>query len=631
MTKIVIDQFKGMYTNTDQFSADGAIIATNVDINLQNDITKSLGYLKIINTPLAGATKCLGACEFNGEIVAMIANATNAKLYKASIGTYPTWAASSWTLIDSVVTFDNEGKVTFVKYGDQRRDKNYLLFVNGLSKTLSSGTGGVFYWEGTTGASVIDIFGASNNPTGSTIEIHNDRIWAGNITAIGSGSLTNANHWVMVSKIFPESTDTAFNISAMTVGTRTLITTNTNTLAVGDRVFITSANNSAGTSKLNYQYHDITQIVSNTQFFIDTETTGLTDSTSGIVTLRGNTWSPSTAEYDDALDGAGIFRCDNNTNDPVQVLKSGFGVLTIFRLYSIYFFVGSLTTGEFTLARKMNLPYGCINKNVLLTEGGIWFVSQYGLSKVEGVTVRTIQTSLDNITSITTTEKIRNTYDEISDKRQLQLYLSGNKLIIHSPADNYQLVLDLINGEFVKKTFRQSEAFVQVSGYDFSIWKGTIYQLDSGYKVYNDTTLTTQESRYKTNVMDFGDSLSIKQLNQIYLLIEGTQSSSLAPLTMNMYYNGSAQLGKSIAVDVKLDSIKTWDYVTSSGSLPWNQVTTNGTLTWYEVSGDVLSMLQRRYYECGYFKEFQIEFLHSNSDDNFRIAKIVFDMELIEE
>ena len=44
-----------------------------------------------------------------------------------------------------------------------------------------------------------------------------------------------------------------------------------------------------------------------------------------------------------------------------------------------------------------------------------------------------------------------------------------------------------------------------------------------------------------------------------------------------------------------------------------------------------ISLDSNAIYDCGYFKELQLEFVHSNSDDGFRIAKIVLDVEEIPE
>lgn len=514
MANISIESFKGLYTNTDQYSADGAIVAENVDIDLLNDIKKAMGYSLLSGVPASGITQCLGAIEFNGYIVAMLSNGTSGKLYR----TLP--SLMSWELIESTQTYSAVNRVQFVKYASSLSNKTYLIFVNGAQTTITSPSttyGGVYYWDGaSTGANVIQHFGKSNNPTGSVIEVHNDRLWVGDITYLENTAQANARHWIVVSKIAPESMDTSATINAMTVSPvakgRTYVTTAAaHSFAVGDRVYCSSFNNTAGTSVLNGKYFNVTEVPDNTHLYIDADTNGFTASTSGTVTLRGNTWCPAVTDYDDALVGAGIFRCDNDASDYVMQLKSAFGALVIFKKRSIYFFIGTLESGNFTLARKMNLPYGAVSQSVCLTEGSLWFISQYGLSKIEGVTVKTVQTQLDNITAITYTEKIKPDFIAISNKANLVLSLRGVKLIMHNAQDRYDFVLDLTNGEFTKHINRLADAYVSVLEDNYAVWGGYVFLLESGYNIYDYQTTSTAPEVVFLNALQYNSELDVNR------------------------------------------------------------------------------------------------------------------------
>lgn len=621
--------------STDRITIDKSRMGT-ADVTEAGTMNLCLKSVVHAVTPIAptggvliSALTCLGYSEFNGDIIRMLSNGTNGYLVKTT-GVN----SADLTIVEDTLLFDAAALVRFCQFSDPRSDAKYLVFVNGVKKTIGGNTGGTFYWAGTAGSNVINLFGIANNPTGKYIESHDSRLWVGYITAQANTDITNGKHWIAVSKLFPEATDTSFSISAMTitpaVGGRTYITATGHTFKVGDEIYIDGVVGSAGTSVLNGAYHTISEVATNT-FYIDADTYGFTYTSGGTATLRGNTWSPSTAIYENVLTGAGIMRPDNEITDYIVGLKSAFGVLTIYRTRSVFFFTGSIESNDVALARRMNIPFGCVSPSLELTDGGVWFCGAHGLYKTHGITIDTVRTELDTIQASPFTEVIKPTYDAISNKAGIVLFLNGNTLYMHDKDNSITYTLNLINSQWGKLTSRNFDGFVRVGNTGYGVKSFFTFLLDSGYQTYNITSFAAENiaSYYKTDIFNFGDSFNFKHITSFIALIKSaTSTAQNVYITFNLRYNGSSSVGGSFSFDIKTTSGGTWDAISSNATLTWNQVTNTGTYTWNTITGNLESMVKKLATDLGVFHDLQIEITHTGNEA-FKISRFSMEYDLI--
>ena len=125
----------------------------------------------------------------------------------------------NWQFVEGYAspTIWGSGVGKFVKYEDK------VIFVKNETKSIEGNDGGIFWIDGDYGSASIKLFGNENNPTAKNLKIHKERVWLGNLSAIGS-DLVEGSSWCMLSKLFPETIDTQVNIISVTVGQRTTLT-----------------------------------------------------------------------------------------------------------------------------------------------------------------------------------------------------------------------------------------------------------------------------------------------------------------------------------------------------------------------------------------------------------------------
>jgi len=564
----------------------------------------------------------------NNIIYAFISNGTNSYLCKTNATTI------NWEYVEGTPTaFEIDNKAYFVQ------KDNDILFVKGETQTISSVDGGVFYIDG----SAIKLYGKDNNPTPKYITYSKERLWTGNITEIGGVSQASGGKaWNMVSKVFPEADDTTvdntdFATLTVTKGVRTKIedtngtpTVDLSGFNVGDNVYISGTDTDLGEEVLNNRYYEITEKTA-TYIIIDADTDSQTGTVSTInVSLRGNTWCPSNVVYEDILDGAGIFKCDSNESDEVMQIVDMLGFVAIFRRRSIYFFTGALETANFSLAKKLNVTYGAVSSDVAITSGGIWFVSQYGLSKIEGVTVKTTRTELDNIVELTPTEIILPDFNNIANKNKLIVHSLGRKIWLHSADEHLTYALDTYANDWTQYDGILAEDIIDINNETYALYKHLVFKLDTEYQLFDMVTYTAKDmaSRYKTGIIDFNNSIDYKELLHLRTLLQGIATSANDVIvTFNLYYNGSSTIGRSVAFDVRTGGLETWYNISTSETDTWNDISSNETLTWSDILGDNVTMMNRDSYDLGTVTDLQLEFTHTGSED-FKVSNIVIEFDL---
>ncbi len=583
--------------------------------------------------------KNLGTYYFKEQdkLVAMLSNGSYAYLCKSDPETI------SWSYVEATPTkFTSTSAVEFVSHN------GYLIFVNGDTKTISSKKGGVFAWDGS--STSIVLYGVANNPTGEHIELHSERLWVGNLSELEGVAVADAGSWCAVSKIFPEAADTAidetdFATLLITLGDRTKIedshgtpTVDLSGFSVGDVVYIAGCDKDTGIEVLNGNFYEIKEKAT-TYIVIDADTSksGLTTPTTIDVNLRGNTWEPSTTDYDDALVGAGIFRCDNNASDEILALRSAFGNLVILREVNNYLFTGALESGDFTLARAINVPYGTLTSSTTKSSSGLWFSTKNGLGKLEGTTVITAKTEFDNLVDITTSYPIQVSYDAINDKSNIEMHLVGREVWIVDTDTNIVWAFDTFNGDWHKRTFRLTDNMIDVDEEYYSMYKHLVFKLEDDYQYFNETNYSFSDlpSTWRGSFKDAGMPINSKDYKMLYALIEGsaTDKEQLI-LTFNLYYDGERTIGEAVSFDIKTATVNTWatalQYSNNVPAQTWDTITSSGTLTWQEILGGTDdNMVENREYYLGTAKNFQPEIVHTDNS-SFKVSRFYMDYDPLE-
>lgn len=562
-------------------------------------------------------------------VYSFLDNGTNSYLISTDKDTV-NWRFVEGSSTASATAFSSVGDGWFEKYADNIIfTKNEMMSANAISITTN---GGLFYIQG---SGQLKLYGDTNNPTGESLETHKDRIWVGNISYLSSESQFGKS-WVQVSKLYPEAVDTDFALvdSGIVFGEGTAqIIVPGHTYKVGDEVYLSGITFSGVQDDMNQRLFSVVGLEGSGIIIEYNNVNDLTWSTGGDTLLRGATWGTSLLIYDDLLQGAGIFRCDDNNNDGVKQLKSSFGALTIFREQNPYIFTGAIESGSQTLARPLNVPFGALSPFVFLTAGGVWFTSQYGINKVQGTTVVTNQNQLDNIVDITVVEPIKPTFDAITTKGNLVMWGIDTKLLAHDPGADITYAFDTVHAEWFRWTDRLVDRYFSTTENVYAVYKNKIFKLEDGNKVYDYTNQVAMNMRsnYFTKVYTMDDWRNSKVFNTIFSLIQGSSVNSGESniITVNVFYNGSATPGFSFAWDVKADTISTWDEITTDGTASWNTVTTNGTVTWTSILGDLITMFERRKYRAGTAREIQLEFVH-DADASVIISRLLMDYDMLE-
>lgn len=172
-------------------------------------------------------------------------------------------------------------------------------------------------------------------------------------------------------------------------------------------------------------------------------------------------WDTTTA-YTGA-DTAGYFIIDNNTEDYIQVLKMKFGMLVVYRRYSIWVLQGT-TVLQMYITRQTNTKVGVRSPRSVAQGSNIdYFYSDEGVKIFTGQTVKEGTTNVDTISTDTLDRKIKPLIDAFYDRDELvgcafrdKYYLSDTRTQI--------LVFDAITMGWTTYTDSPAEIFLDKSG-----------------------------------------------------------------------------------------------------------------------------------------------------------------------
>ena len=513
---------------------------------------------------------------------------------------------------------------------------NNIIFTKNETISFPSDTptyyGGTLYIDlsrtshTTLGTAYIDVYGKQNNPTGKYLDIYNERLCVGGLSKIENTSVNGLDQ-VMISKFSPEPVDQSYTIDGAIdfSPTKCTITVNealTNNIYVGATIFVKDVAFPAQIDDFNDKYYMVEGFNSTdktiTVAYVDSNELVSTPDTGEII-LRGATWSPAETIYEDSTIGAGMLACDSKSSDIIMNIVNAFGALIIFRQHSIYFYNGN------SLAKKINVEYGAVASDVAISSGGIWFISQYGLSKIEGSLVKTTTTSLDNIVTITPTENIKRFFDAITNKDQLILHIVDRYIWIYDSGTLYTYSLDLVSSEWTRYYGQLVHEYFNLNQISYSIYRHMVFKMRDGFNNYLASTYeaTPLQSRYRTRYFDQGRYDYLKTYKMFNMLVEGTASANEeVPLYVNLYPNGSGTLSQSFNYNIKTGSLFTWDALYSANDT-WDSIF-NGDMSiiWTDlISGSDKLILRKGSYRLGTAKNIGFELLH-NSDNDFKITSI---------
>ena len=508
----------------------------------------------------------------------------------------------------------------FIKYN------NEIIFVKGESKVIASATGGTFVLN--TASSKIELYGIENNPTGETIEVFGERIYVGNISKQEDVAQNGAS-WVQVSKIQPEKTDTTSTIasSGSVVGENTILNFGaTHSFNRGEFVFVSDITSTAGTEVLNGKFWKITEVDTNT-ITIDGDTTGKVAPADGVVIKRGNTWTPSYISFDGLGQGGGIFRCDDNIDDAIVALRRNLGSLFILRQNNPYVLSGDFSNGS--LAKQLNIPYKTLSKSTALTANGFYFISNFGLSMVNGQLIKDNPNQFDNIGSQLPTELIKKRFNDIVDKSKCILNFNNRFVWLHDPEYIYTYSFDTQLLEWTVYSGKLASQFFTIGDNILSVDKMIIYKHQQGYNSFDLNTLTYNPlaSTYRTAIFD-QNSLNLKQYQLLYTLLQGVNSSdSEVILQVDVYYNSESTPRVSLQYDTKTGNEDTWIQFTTATET-WEDVA-GATTTWNDLVGSPITAIERGTPRLGSSKQIQFAFNHNSANDG-KVSKISLMYDIID-
>lgn len=509
-------------------------------------------------------------------------------------------------------------KAEFEKYN------NEIIFVKGESKIIASSTGGTFTLN--TASSKIELYGIENNPTAETICVFNDRLYVGNISKQEDVSQTGGS-WVQASKKYPEKTDSTETIASATMGSRTLLTfTSTHNFQQSEFIYIDNIPETSGTEVLNGKLWEVTGVPSTTQVYIDANTTGKVAPSTGLAILRGNTWTPSYVEYEEATQGGGIFKCDDNNDDKIVALRKNFGSLFILRQRNPYVLSGDLAEGR--LFKQLNIPYKTLSRSTALTANGFFFISNFGLSIVDGQMIKDNPNQFDNIGSSLPTELIKSKFNAIVDKSECVLNFNNRFVWLHDPTYAYTYSFDTEQTLWTVYYGKLASDFFNIDDDIFSIHKMLLFKHNLGYNNFDLNTLsyTPLLSTYKTAIFD-QNSANQKSYKALQTLLQGVDSAdSEVALQVDVYYNSSASPTRSLQYNIKTGNNDTWLELTEDGDT-WEDIA-SATDTWEDLVGSPITAIERGSVRLGSAKQIQFAFNHNSANDG-RISKIVLNYDII--
>ena len=597
-TKYVIGVGSTSYTNVSD--------ETNRPINTESDF----GIVTESSSPFDAISSTCGAYEDNGTFYVFCGGdgTTGAQLYYTSGD-----PAKPLTVFDSSgqATFGAGQSARFCKY------KDMLLFVKGETKTIDGVTGGVFWLDEANKR--IRVFGGDNCPTGVDIAYNDSRLWVGGVSAIGEQTI-NGSCMIMASQVDPrESTSSEVGSSNFGETTTTFIMASSYPFAVGDNVYIHGGSTPMALAMNNNYYTvmvvDYTAGKITVNFDATTYTSGANSVT---ISLRNGTWCPDNQIFIGTNSGAGVINIDGNTEDRIVRLVVHYSSIFVIRQHSVYLATGSITRLSYGIdsasvpsVRKLNIKYGMIGNDVVDMSGAVFFISNQGLVKIDGVSAyQMAYQQFDNIGSTVKSLDIKRVIDDFTGFKMTKY---DRFLYLHNDTIKTTYKFDTVTESWECLTGRYCQDFIQNSTNIYSVYNGQIIQWEAGYQLYNPATMgyIDEPSHWTMNMNDLGTHYFHKDIRTLEVAGDTEISpSGINNILIKIYGGEPEALLSTYTLAMPAGVLNTWK---NDGSL-WSIKTT----TWLDAMGNAVNEYYRRMFHLGVFHEIKIRIEH-NANCYFRM------------
>ena len=594
------------YTGTGSTNYTDVQTEDSRNINTEADF----GIITEDSSPFATVSSSCGAYSDDGTFFIFCGGdgTTGAQLW---------WSSGDST--DPLQVFDTSNQATFGATQTARfcKYKDLVLFVKGETKTIDGVIGGVFWLD--IPNKRIRVFGGDNCPTGTDIAYNDNRLWVGNVSAIGPTAV-NGTCMIMVSQIDPQ------NITATQVGssdyqqtTATITMPSSSQFAVGDNVYINGGTTPMARA-MNGNYYTVMQAdYTNSTITINFDASAYSTGADNVtVSLRNQTWCPDTQIFAGTNSGAGVINIDGNPEDRIVRLCVHYSAIFVIRQHSVYLATGSITRLSYGIdsasvpsVRKLNIKYGMIGDEFVDMSGAVFFLSEQGLVKIDGISAyQMAYQQFDNIGSTVKSLDVRRVIDNFTGFKMAKY---DRFLYLHNDTIHTTYQFDTVTESWTRLTGRYCQDFVQNADGLFSVYNGQVIQWEVGYQLYNPNTrgYIDEPSHWTMNMNDLGTHFFHKDIRVLEIAGDTTYTSTGSSTAIVKIYGGEPEvLLATYNLSLPSGNLNLWK---NDGSL-WSAKTT----TWADALGDVVSEYYRKIFRLGVYHEIKIRIEH-NANCYFRM------------
>jgi hypothetical protein len=255
-------------------------------------------------------------------------------------------------------------------------------------------------------------------------------------------------------------------------------------------------------------------------------------------------------------------------------------------------------------------------------------MSKYGLSKIEGTSVKEVTTQFDNISSITVSEAIRNELLSSGGVNNVKLGRYDRYIYLHI-SEVITFKLDTLTGLWCRMSGRYCNEFISAHDKLYSLYNGVLMQWEVGYRLYNPLTgiPASEVSYYTLGWNDLDDQTYSKNISRLLISgTTGTPSSGVAYIVAKLYKDHLDTLIQTITHTLSSIIRKTWANIASTYA-SWTLAKAS-TLPYASLSNDSSNRFTKVQYRLGYYKNIRIRLEHSY-DASILINQIDIDFDTI--
>ena len=257
-------------------------------------------------------------------------------------------------------------------------------------------------------------------------------------------------------------------------------------------------------------------------------------------------WDVTTA-YTGA-DTAGYFIIDNNTEDFIQELKMKFGMLIVYRRFSVWLLQGA-TVSQMFITKQTNSYTGVRAKRSVAQAGIVdYFLGNEGVKTFNGQTVKEGTTNVDTISTDTLDRKIKSIVDLFTSQTTCVGYAFRDKYYLSDIASKI-LVFDEVTGGWSQFTSSGAELFLEQDGLLYFAKGFQFYQINAD----SSGSIT---SAIKTKDFNAGSDVFWKTFHKMIITL--VSSANASTFILDWYLSGASQHSGSQSVSL-ISNLSTWD------------------------------------------------------------------------